>query len=125
MLTRCAPLAAALFLLAGCGPPKLNETRTYDLAPLEAKALDLPSVSKTQKVTVEFSSTASELTVYLLRDSTGEPDVNAPDQAKVLASKSGKADTFAVDVPANTATRVLLRGAKVDTKVTVTVTNAK
>ena len=56
MSSRVLCSAVAAFLLAGCGPGKLNENKKYDMEGGDAQVVDLPSVSKAQKVTVEFSS---------------------------------------------------------------------
>jgi hypothetical protein len=104
-------LACGVLFLAGCGPAKLNESRTWDLDSGEARGLDLPAISKPQKINVEFSSTDGETSVYVFKeeDAKGEEGLmNADTNAKkALAYKTSKGETFSVDVPENTATRVI------------------
>jgi hypothetical protein len=104
-------LACGVLFLAGCGPAKLNESRTWDLDSGEARGLDLPAISKPQKINVEFSSTDGEISVYVFKeeDAKGEEGLmNADTNAKkALAYKTSKGETFSVDVPENTATRVI------------------
>ena len=104
-------LACGALFLAGCGPAKLNESRTWDLDGGEARGLDLPAISKPQKINVEFSSTDGEVSVYVFKeeDAKGEEGLmNADTNAKkALAYKTSKGETFSADVPENTATRVI------------------
>lgn len=129
MLARLALVTCAfgLFLAAGCGPAKLNESKTLSLEPGDPKALDLPAQPKPQKITVEYSAT-EEVTVIVIK----EADAKGPDgllnadvkvnRDKALASKTGKGETFSVDVPENTAVRVIFF-VKKKTDVTVKLTN--
>ena len=104
-------LACGALFLAGCGPAKLNESRTWELEPASPKALDLPAISKPQKLNVEFSSTDGDVLVAVFKeeDAKGEEGlVNADtNRSKALAHKSSQGDKFSVDVPENTATRVI------------------
>ena len=104
-------LAYGALFLAGCGPAKLNESRTWELEAASPKALDLPAISKTQKINVEFSSTDGDVLVAVFKedDAKGEEGlVNADtNRSKALAHKSSQGDKFSVDVPENTATRVI------------------
>ncbi len=116
--------ALGLFLAAGCGPAKLNESKTLSVESGAPVAVDLVAQPKPQKVTVEFSS-AEEVSVFVMKeeDAKGEEgllnaDVN---KAKALATKKGKGETFTVDVPANTAVRVVFfTRKKTDVKVKLT-----
>jgi hypothetical protein len=119
-------IALGLSLAAGCAPPKLDESRAYKLETGGAEVMDLPAVSKAQKVTIDFTSSASDVTVYLIKDFTGKDGLDTmPSKAQILESKTGKSGNFSVDVPANTATRVVVRGANANTDVTLKVTNTK
>jgi hypothetical protein len=115
---------AALALL-GCGPSKLNESKSWELDSGDARALDLPAVSKAQKVNIEFSSSEGEISVYVFKeeDAKGDDGLFGSDSKKALAFKKAKSDTFSADVPENTATRVIVRGIDKKTKVTLKVTN--
>jgi hypothetical protein len=125
MLSRLLPVAIGLFILAGCGPPKLNENWNPELLDGQARALDLPAVSKAQKINVEFSCPDTEVTVLVFKaeDAKGDEGMLGADAAKALAYKKGKADTFSADVPENTATRVIVRGAGKKTTVQLKVSN--
>jgi hypothetical protein len=118
-----ALLALALLLAAGCGPPKLNENKAFTLESGDAKAFDLPAVSKPQKVTVEFTSSAADVHVLFFKEEDAKDDLFLADAKKALGEKKGKGDSFTVEVPANTATRVIARDAKTKTDVTLKITN--
>ena len=98
--------ATAFLLGSGCGPAKLNETKNLSVDAGDAKSIDLPAVPKPQKITVEFSSTNSDVTVYLFKeeDAKGEDGLHMSDAKKALAKETGKAKSFTADVPENTAT---------------------
>jgi hypothetical protein len=118
-------LAPVLLVAAGCGPKPINESRTFTLdREVGAQRLELPAAKKAQKLTVEFSSSEGEVSVLVFRsaDVKDEDAMLTVEPAKALGSKRGKADTFAVDVPENTETQVVVRqhtAAKTDVKVTV------
>jgi hypothetical protein len=119
-------VALALLLVGGCAPPKLNESRSYTMIVGDSQVLDLPPISMAQKITVEFTSSASEVSVYLIKDFKEEDGQNAPpSKAQILDEKKGKSGSFTVDVPEKTATRVVVRGPQAKTDVTLKVTNAK
>ncbi len=122
---RPALFALALLVVVGCGPAKLNESRSLTLDSGEAKAIDLPAVAKAQNVTVEFTSSAGEVTVYLFKesDAKGEDGMLLSDAKKALGQKQGKEGSFTTEVPENTPTRVIVRKASAKTEVTVKITN--
>jgi hypothetical protein len=128
-VARFAPVAVALVLLAfaGCGPATLKEEKNYTVEAGEAKSFDLPAISKAQTINVEFTSNPAEVTVFVLKDPKGDDGAKEepPTPAQVMGQKQGKSGTFSVPVPEKTATRVLVRGAKAKTEVTLKVTNAK
>jgi hypothetical protein len=85
----------------------------------------LTAQSKPQKITVEFSSSAGEVSVYVFKG----PDQAALDdpekfKEKALATKKGTSETFSVDVPANTAVQVVFYALK-KTDVSVKLSNRK
>ncbi|HEY1189823.1 MAG TPA: hypothetical protein VGE74_19395, partial [Gemmata sp.] len=110
MFARLATVACAigLFAFAGCGPAKLNISEKYPLEAGLPKGIDLTAQPKPQKITVEFTSSAGEVSAFVFKTSDGEiweePENN---KDKALATKKGASGTFSVDVPANTATRVV------------------
>jgi len=128
MLARPALFAVALALLlsAGCGPPKLNESRSWSMSTGEVNAIDLPAIAKDQKVTVEFTS-SSEVSVVAMKeaDAKGEKGLENPDETKALGKARGKSGEFSFDVPAKTAVRVIVGGVAAKADVTVKVTNSK
>jgi hypothetical protein len=117
-------LAVCLVGILGCGPGRLDETRTYNLADAtEAPYMELPPQSKAQTIKVEFESSAAEVDVGLFRAA------DVPDPAMANFSKAMKAEvqkksgSFSVDVPENTATRVIVANPKAKTDVKLHVTN--
>jgi hypothetical protein len=130
MPTRLVLMTVALGLLlsAGCGPAKLNETKTLSLdKETMARAVDLDSQSKAQTITVEFSSSEGEVFVGVFKkdDIKDDEAMATVGKEKALGSKKSKGETFTVDVPENTATRVVVRDHKTKTDVTLKITNAK
>ena len=116
--------AIGLVALAGCGPAKLDVTKTYTLEG-EPQIIFLDAQPKPQKITVEFESSASPITVLLIKDADVPKDEDGfIPTSKAIAFKSGeKAATFSGDVPENTATRVIIRNASNKSSVKVRVTN--
>jgi hypothetical protein len=129
MLYRCssAVIAVGLIYVIGCGPAKLNETRTWNLDDeLVAQSLDLSAQPKPQTIHVEFSSSGNEVSVYLFKaeDAKGDKGLTEANPEKALALKTNtKNDSFSAEVPPNTATRVIVRrngGGKAEVKLKVT-----
>src|SRR5205085_2621841 len=115
--------ALGLLPVAGCGPAKLNATAKYAMDGGDARILDLPSISKAQKVTVEFNSSAGDVSVYLIKDFKERDGLDAaPNGAQILDKKQAKEGSFTVDVPEKTATRVVVRASSTKTDVTLKVT---
>ena len=114
-----------LVALAGCGPAKLDVTKTYTLDAGEPQIIFLDAQPKPQKITVEFESSASPITVLLIKDEDVPKDEDGfISTSKAIASKSNeKAATFSGDVPEKTASRVIIRNASGKTSVKVRVTN--
>jgi hypothetical protein len=110
---------------AGCGPAKLDETKTLQVDS-DAQILQLDPQAKPQSLRVQFESARSPVTVLLVKAS----DVPGPDDAvyvstdKAIAFMKGeKSGEFSGEVPANTATVVIVRDAKGQTSVKVHITN--
>jgi len=120
-------LALALPLAAGCAPPKLDESRTWTMGVGETNSIDLPAITKPQKVTAEFTSSAADVTVLIIKesDAKGEAGLTNIDEGKAITKHKGKSGSITADVPAGTATRVVATGANSKTEVTVKVTNSK
>jgi hypothetical protein len=119
-----ALIAVGSVLLAGCGPAKLDVSKSYTLEHGSADGFVLQKQSKPQKITIEFSSSKGEVTVLLFKatDAT-EENYDVAEKEKAMGYKTGKSDTLVVDVPENTETRFVIRGAKENTKVDVRVKN--
>ena len=96
-------LACGALALIGCGPAKLNESRTWKVESGVAQALDLPAISKPQKINVEFTSSDGDVLVAVFKEEDAKGDVgllNADTNVKkALASKTSKGETFSVEVP--------------------------
>lgn len=108
----------------GCGPAKLQENHTFTMEAGDVKYFDLDPISKTQRITVDFSSSHGDAYVYVLKDCQGDEGVNEiPPKEKILTSKNGKTGTLIVDVAAQTPLRVLVRGVSQKTEVKLTMTN--
>jgi hypothetical protein len=120
-------LAFGLSAVGGCGPAPLNESRNYDLAVGEARAMMLSPQPKPQKLTVTFSSTEGDVNVLVFNESDlpNEEAQLTVDAKKAIASKKGKSETFTVDVPAKTSPAIVVRDAAKKTQVSLSVTNRK
>lgn len=115
-----AILAVGLIALSGCGPAKLNVKRDLKFDSVEsARAIDLPKQTKPQTLTVEFSSPSEDVSVYVFKeeDAPGEDGILTANSKKALGGKTAsRGETFTVEIPANTPTRVIVRagGKKAD-----------
>jgi hypothetical protein len=121
-------LAIAVLQLAGCGPAKLYEKKQYQMEPGLARAMDLSAQSKPQTLSVEFSSSDGKVSVLVVKqeDAPSEDDLIGVPASKAIASKVRETSgSFTAEVPANTATRVIVRDAEKNTDVTLHVTNRK
>ncbi len=108
----------------GCGPAKLRENHTFTMEAGDVKYFDLDPISKSQTITVDFSSSHGDAYVYVLKDCQGDDGVHEiPPKEKILTSKNGKSGTLVVDVAAQTPLRVLVRGVSQKTEVKLTMTN--
>ncbi len=116
-------LVTGLLCATGCGPGKLNVSKTMSLGVVPARSIDLDAQPKPQKLTIEFSSSAVDVSVYVFKfeDAKDEDALVLADPKKALGEKKGKAETFTVDVPENTPVRIVVRsGQKTDVQVKVT-----
>jgi hypothetical protein len=118
-----AALAVAFASLSGCGPAKLNQTKTLSVDVGEARAIDLDGQPKPQKVNVKYSS-PEEVSVLVFKevDARGDDMLDAG-EGKALGKSKGKDGTFSVDVPENTPVRVVVRGSPKKTDVKLEITN--
>ena len=129
MLARIAfaPVLAFGFLfLAGCGPAKLNQTKSLALDnEYMVRSIDLDAQPKPQKITVEFNSSDGDVEVFVFKeeDAKGQSGLESFDPKKAVASKKGKQDTFVAEVPENTPVRVIVQGSGKKTNVEVKLNN--
>ena len=111
--------------LAGCGPAKLDVSQTYEIAD-QGQILRLDAQPKPQTIRIQFESTQSPVTVLLIKDTEvlGNDDAMYVSTDKAIAFKKGeKSGDFTGEVPANTATTVIIREAKGRTTVKIHITN--
>ena len=126
MLARLIPICVVALVLVGCGPAKLDVSKTYTLGgDTTAQAIELDPQAKPQTINVEFSTTGDEVEVAVFKkaDAKTIDDVAMADSKKALASKKGKSDSFSVDIPENTGAWVAVRalsGKKQDVQIKVT-----
>jgi hypothetical protein len=117
----CLLFAAGLVALSGCGPAKLDVTKTYTMDGTPQLVI-LDAQPKPQKITVEFESTGAEVTVLLIKKSDcPEGEEAFVPTAKAIASKKDKSGTITGEVPEKTETLVIVRGGtKTDVKLHIT-----
>jgi hypothetical protein len=122
-------LAVSTLFLAGCGPAKLDISKTYTIGgdAEHAKGFELDPQSKPQTLTIEFSSSGGdvEAVVFKKSDAADMDAVAMAAPSKALASKKGKNETFTVEIPENTGVWVAVMTAGDKKDVTLKVTNKK
>jgi hypothetical protein len=113
-------LAAGVFALSGCGPAKLDVTKSYTLDGLPQMVL-LDPQPKAQKITIDFEAGA-EVTVLLMKKSDcPEGEEGFVPVAKAIAYKKEKSGSFSGDLPEKTEGMVVVRGGnKIDVKLHIT-----
>lgn len=122
-------LGAGLLALSGCGPAKLEVSKTKAIEPLDYELIGLNKQGQDQKITVEIDAT--EPVNVLLIDSSAEKGfelLSPTDQegkAKYGKKKAIKKDSLTADVPANTAVTVAIGGGTKKSEVKFTITNRK
>ena len=119
-------LAIGFLTLAGCRPAKLNDVSTISLDADSAKSRDLPAQKLPQTITVEFTSPVNEVSVLVFKqqDAPDEEALLFADPVKALGkSLNSKGDKFSVEIPANTATRVIVRPRGKKAEVNLKITN--
>jgi len=126
-----ASVAAALLLASinGCGPAKLNDTRTLNLDGFgDIQVLELDPQPKPQTIRVEFSTSGGEVSVFLYKEEDvrgNEGVVNANPAKAIAKSTKKKEDNISAEVPPNTATRVVIECGSKKTEVKIKITNSK
>jgi hypothetical protein len=101
-----------LVLLVGCGAPKLNEERKFDVD-FGGTTYDLPKVKAEQKVTVEATSTTEPIDVYVFltkNKATVDKAVLRNTQDGVIAGKEKQQSvSLEATIPANEEWSVLVK----------------
>lgn len=101
----CGLIAVALLAPAGCGPAKLDETKSYQLTPGDTQMMILPKQPKPQRITVEYESDQPvEVGIYKSEDVKED---SHPPSSKALAIDRAKASgTISADLSPDVATTV-------------------
>jgi hypothetical protein len=104
---------------------KLDVTRKLNLDEGEARAIELEGQPGMQTLTVEFSSSKADVSVYVFdaKNARGEDGLLAADPKRALAGAKSKAATIKAVVPAKASVRVVIRGATMMTNVEMRITN--
>jgi hypothetical protein len=120
---RPAPLAVVLLALAGCGPAKLDLSKTYNLGPAESQPIELPAQPVPQRLTVEFDSTAPiEVAIFKSADLKGE---DHPVSKALAIEKKATKGSLAADLGPDTGTTVVISAGAKAAEVKVRLTNRK
>lgn len=107
-------------------PPKVGKLDVNRAVTLDdmvgARGFELPAQSGPQTITVTFSSSKCDVSVYVFPGAIGD-SLLTEDSKKALAGKTGKVGAVSAEVPANTAVTVVIRSATEKTTVDVKITN--
>ena len=112
--------AIGLAALTGCGPGKLDISTNFTLDG-EPKLFFLDPQSKPQKITVEYESSAGEITVLLMKSAdVPKGEEGFVPTGKAIAFKKDKSGTFSGELPEKTEGQVIVRGGiKTDVKIKI------
>lgn len=125
MIARVILLSAALvgiLSLAGCGPAKLDVSKTYTIDAGGAQPIDLDPQSKPQTITVDYESSDGEVRVGVF-NAADAGNIDSIQFSKAIKEEKGQKGTLQADVPANTATRIVVEGRLKKTEVKLHITN--
>lgn len=116
-------LAAGLVGLPGCGPAKLDVTKTMSLnGESPAKSVILDPQPTAQQIKVEFESADAEVNVGVFKEA--DANLDSLDFSKAIAAEKGKkSGTVTADVPAKTGAQVVVEMVSKKTEVKLHVTN--
>ena len=128
--TRCPAwilLLLALLVCGGCQKP-LNEQKTLTMGPGDVRKIEIDAPRREQAVTVTFTSSATEVSVYLVTAQDGDKGLEAltnykPLSATLAEKKKAKTGTLEATIPAKTGFAILLAGATRDTSVDLKITS--
>jgi hypothetical protein len=122
-------LLAGLVTLSGCGPAKLEVSKTKTVEAADYELVGLPKQSQEQKITIEVDAT--EPVNILVIDSSAEKGFDGLAPAdQVAKGKYGKKtnvkkDSLTADVPANAAVTVAIGGGTKRGEVKYSISNRK
>jgi hypothetical protein len=119
-------LAAIAFLpLAGCGPAKLDITKTYKVVPGDTQFVILPAQPKPQRITVEYEADQPvEIGVYK-SDDVKDQDTALPTSKALKVEKATTTGTVAVDLNPDVSVTVTVTGLGKEAGVKLHITNRK
>jgi hypothetical protein len=121
-----ALMVAGLASLSGCGPARLDQTSkfTIDAHGTPGHTIELSAQPQPQAITVEFESSTTEVTAALFKagEEVYPEKINL---SKAIKGEKGKSGKFTADVPANTATQIMVGEASKSTEVKLHITNRK
>lgn len=117
-------LVIGLLAVTGCRPDKLNDVSTVTIDDSNpAKSRDLSPQKLPQKITVEFTVSGNEVSVLVFKQEDAEDLVFAKEDKALGKAIKSMGDKFTVDVPPNTATRVVVRNLGKSAEVKLKLTN--
>lgn len=116
--------ALALLVPAGCGPAKLDETKTWTLEPGDVQSITSPAQPRPQRITVEFESNEPvDVGIFKADDAT---NLNSLPVSKALAIERNKTTgTLTADLGPDVSTTVTVGALSKKATVKVHVTNRK
>lgn len=126
MTTRSILFLAAVVVLApaGCGPAKLDETKTYSVTAGDTQMMILPKQPKPQRITVEYESNQPvDVAIYKSEDvKEGEA---MPTSKALGIDRAKEKGTVTADLAPDVATTVTVTGLGKTATVKVHVHNKK
>jgi hypothetical protein len=116
-------LLVGLLSVSGCGPAKLDVTKTLELnGETPARSIELPEQPKAQKIKVEFDAGDAEVNVGVFK--AADANLDSLDFSKAIAAEKGKkSGTITADVPEKTTATIVAEMASKKASVKVHATN--
>ena len=115
--------AVVLFALAGCGPAKLDEKKTYPVSAGDTQMMILPKQPKPQRITVEFESDQPvDIGIYKSEDVEGG---TLPSSKALGIERAKDKGTVTADLGPDVATTVTITALGKTANVKVHVHNKK